>query len=438
MPSAKFIPVLIVWMILSAFPGHAQQQPEQDTMPPGHEGMNMPGTGTSVPMNQAGMFLMQQASGTGTNPASSRAPTWMKQARSWNLMVHGSVFVNEIQQTGPRGADKFFATNWLMGMAERRVGEGSFLVRGMLSLDPLTVTKRRYPELFQTGETAFGKPIIDAQHPHDLFMEISLQYARPVGRNTMFSVYAAPVGDPALGPVAFPHRISARELPQATLGHHVQDSTHIANEVVTAGLTHAGFRIEASAFHGSEPDENRWNIDSGAMNSWSARAVLSPGPNWSGQASIGRLKRPEAFESGDIVRSTASVTYNRPRTAGVWATSLIWGRNHKTETGQNLNSYLAESLVQLSPANSLTGRVELVDKDELFAHGSDREISGPMGVFRIAAYTLGYTRNVKLVRRFQTGLGGNLTLYMLPEALKPFYGKHPASLLFYFRLFAKD
>lgn len=216
----------------------------------------------------------------------------------------------------------------------------------------------------------------------------------------------------------------------------MQDSTHIANEVITAGVTHAGFRLEASGFHGAEPDENRWNIDYGAMDSWSARLAFSPRSNWSGQASVGRLKKPEELEAGDIIRSTASVTYNKPLASGFWASSLIWGRNHKTETQQNINSYLAESLLQFSGKNYLTARVELVDKDELFAGGADRPTSDLFAgsVFRIAAYTFGYTRDVKLIDGLKTGLGGNFTTYTFPGELKPFYGEHPASFVIYFRM----
>ncbi|MBI4460098.1 MAG: hypothetical protein HY648_08580 [Acidobacteria bacterium] len=451
MPSANFILVSIMSVALCTFPSYAQQhethpapsgsmqgqqqnqgataQQEQHTMQPDMPGMSMP-------MNDAGMFLMNQASGTSVNPQSSLVQMRMRQAGSWNLMFHGSIFVNEIQQTGPRGGDKFFSTNWFMGMAERKVGTGSFLFRAMMSLDPLTVTKRRYPELFQTGETAFGRPIIDGQHPHELFMELSLQYAKPLGENTMVSLYFAPVGDPALGPVAFPHRISAEELPQAPFGHHVQDSTHIANEVITTGFTRGPLRIEASGFHGAEPNENRWNIDHGAIDSWSARLAFSPGKNWSAQASFGRLERPEALEPGDIVRSTASITYSRPLTAGFWATSLIWGRNHKTVAQQNINSYLAESLLQFSQNNRLTARLELVDKEELFAHHVGPEVSKPLpgSVFRIAAYTFGYTRDFNITRAFQTGLGGNFTVYGIPTALKSFYGERPASFLLYLRI----
>lgn len=368
------------------------------------------------------------ASGTSANPVSSPAEMIHLRVGSWNFALHGVAFLIEEQQSGPRGADKFFSANWLMGVAQHRAGRGTVQFRSMLSLDPATVTARRYPLLFQTGEAAFGKPIVDGQHPHDLFMELSAQYIRPLGEKTTWHVYFAPVGDPALGPVAFPHRVSASELPQATLSHHLQDSQHIVNEVVTTGITHGMVRLEASGFHGAEPDEHRWNIDRGAIDSWSGRLTLEPSPNWSGQASVGRLSRPEQLEPDDILRSTASITYNRPLAAGNWASSLIWGRNHKTIAKRNLNSYLAESVLQFRHRNYVTARFELVDKDELFETGS---------TFRIAAYTVGYTRNVKPLPGLETGLGGNVTLYMAPAAIQPSYGRHPFGVMMYLRVRVK-
>jgi len=387
-------------------------------------------------MSPPEMYLMQQVSGTSVNPSSSSADMFMKRIGSWTTMLHGIISLNEMQQSGPRGGDKFFASNWLMGMAQRRVGTGSFLARAMVSLEPATVTKRRYPLLLQTGETAFGQPIVDGQHPHDLVMELGVQYARPLGEKTVLGLYAAPVGDPALGPVAFPHRISAQELPQAPLGHHVQDSSHIANEVLTVGVTRGMVRLEASGFHGAEPNENRWNFDHGALDSWSSRLTLSPAKNWSGQVLVGRLKRPEAQEPDDIVRSTASLSYHRPLTAGFWAASLIWGRNHKTVALRNINSYLAESVLQFRQQNLITGRVEWVDKDELLhdepaAPGHADLAEG--SVFRVAAFTLGYTRRLGNVSGVEVGLGGNVTLYRIPSALQPLYGERPAGVLTYLR-----
>src|SRR5205807_3742180 len=200
-------------------------------------------------------------------------------------MFMASAFLVDTQQSGPRGHDKFYAPNWFMTSGERSAGKGSLMLQLMLSLDPATITNRRYPELFQTGETAYGKPLVDAQHPHDFIMSLGLNYARPLGEHTILQAYFAPVGDPALGPVAFPHRASAGELPQAALGHHWQDSSHIANEVLTVGIMHRKVRLEASGFYGSEPNENRWNIDYGPINSWSTRLSVFPAKNWMAQVS---------------------------------------------------------------------------------------------------------------------------------------------------------
>jgi hypothetical protein len=316
-----------------------------------------------------------------------------------------------------------------MGEADRSLAGGTFSVRSMISLDPATITDRRYPELFQTGETAYGKPIVDGQHPHNLFMELALEYRHPVGENGRLWLYIAPVGDPALGPVAFPHRVSAAELPQAPLGHHLEDSTHISDEVVTAGASRGMFGIEASGFHGAEPGENRWTVGYGAIDSYSARFTVTPNARWSGQVSAGRLTHPEALEPGDQIRTTASVTYVRPYAQGEWASSIIWGRVHKTGDGANLNGYGAESVARFRSANYVTGRIELVDKDELFGEGNP--LAGQ--TFRIGAYTLGYTRDFRWLARIATGIGSNFTLYSMPDAVHQYYGQHPVAVLVFLR-----
>jgi hypothetical protein len=239
-----------------------------------------------------------------------------------------------------------------MGMAERPIGGGHLMLRSMLSLEPLTVGKK-YPELFQTGETIGGRPIIDAQHPHDFVMELAAEYARPLTEHTIGYIYAAPFGDPALGPVAYPHRASAAEIPQASLSHHVQDSTHIAGSVVTIGAQSGMFGYAFSGFHGREPDEKRWDIDTGKIDSWAARVTFDPSPNWTAQLSTGHLKHPEAAEPGDIQRTTASVAYSKASAIGQWDTSLIFGHNDKTE-GHDGSSWLAESVLQFGGVNYVT------------------------------------------------------------------------------------
>jgi hypothetical protein len=370
-------------------------------------------------MNRAGMYLMNMASGTSMNPYGWQMPMIMTEAGNWSVMFMGQAFLVDTQQSGPRGGDKFYAPNWSMGAVEHNVGaQGSVMITAMISLDPATITDRSYPLLFQTGETAYGKPLVDAQHPHDFLMSFSVQYAYRATRDTMLQFYYAPVGDPALGPVAFPHRASAMELPQATIGHHWQDSTHIADNVATVAVRHKWLRLEASGFYGTEPDENRWNIDWGGMNSYSGRVSVAPSQTWVAQFSAGRIARPERAELGDLTRMTASIEYTR----GGWATSIIWGRNIKAES--TTDSWLAETVVPFAKRNYLTGRVEVVDKDELLVPGTHR----------IQEYIAGYTRDIGTFKHVQPGIGANIAAYAIPDVLKATYGDHPYGLNFYLRL----
>jgi hypothetical protein len=407
----------------------------QDPMPGMNKpGMNMPGMNMPGPtmddMNPAAMSLMNLASGTSVNPAGWSMPMLMAHLGSWNTMFMGTAFIVDTQQSGPRGGDKLYSPNVFMAAAEHRAGaKGAFEAELMLSLEPATITGERYPLLFQTGETAYGRAIVDGQHPHNLIMALGFHYAYELAEDTTFDAYVAPVGDPALGPVAYPHRASAEELPQAPISHHLQDSTHISDDVVTVGITHKKLKLEASGFHGAEPGENRWIIQQGRIDSWSTRLWFFPAKNWAAQVSVGRITHPEALEPGDQIRATSSLSYSRPNG---WSSSFVWGRNHDTATLHNNNSYLAESVVPISRRNFITGRFELVDKDELFNNQPDLPLYG--STFRIGAYTLGYTRDVELFSHIETGIGANFSFYSLPDAIKPYYGDHPVGGNIFIRL----
>jgi hypothetical protein len=383
----------------------------------------------------AAALLMEEASGTSMNPAAAAMPMRMAMRDDWNLNFMADAFVTDTQQSGPRGHDKFFSTSVFMGSAEHSAGSGAFLFDLMLSLEPATITDREYPELFQTGETAFGEAIEDGQHPHNFVMGAGVHYAQPVGENAIFEAYFAPVGDPALGPVAYPHRASAAELPEAPIGHHWEDSTHISYEVATVAVKYKIVRLEASGFHGGEPNENRWNIGAGAMDSWATRLSVFPTAKWSAQVSVGRLTHPEALEPGDVVRTTASVEYSRPMQRADWSTSFIFGRNHDTATGKGMNALLAESVIPFREKNFFTGRWELVDKDELFvdqpAIAQELLETAGTNTFRIGEYTLGYTRYFSLWAPIESGIGANFSTYTLPEAIVPYYGAHPFGVNFY-------
>lgn len=252
--------LLFVAVVIAAIPCLAQSDPMPD-MP----GMNQDQPTTmelTTQKQQMGMrphslielLKLHATSGTDAEPNSTPFPMLMTTRGNWARMLHGEAFASHIQQTGPRGGDKLFSTNWIMPMAQRKLANGTLTLRTMLSLEPATVSHRRYPELFQQGEAAYGRPIVDGQHPHDFFMEVAAMYDYKLGEKALFSFYAAPV-DPAIGPIAYPHRASASEDPVAPLAHHLQDSTHIADDVITLGIAYRNFRLEASGFHGREPDE---------------------------------------------------------------------------------------------------------------------------------------------------------------------------------------
>jgi hypothetical protein len=412
-------------------------------------GMQMAGMqmGPNEHMNmQPGTFLEEIAhhatSGTSVQPDSTPAPMLMAMRGAWTVMFHANVFVADEQQSSPRGGDKFFSTNWFMPMVQRRAGPGTLTARVMLSLEPATVGGRRYPLLFQQGETAYGTPIADGQHPHDLFMEIAALYDVKLGERTMLSFYAAPVGDPAIGPAAYPHRASAIENPVAALGHHQEDSTHIADDVVTLGLAYRIVRIEASGFHGREPDEFRWDIDQGKIDSWASRLTVQPGKNWSAQYSYGRIASPEElFPGEDQERMTASIMYNRPLENGTasngnWASTLLWGRTRSLADGAVFNSYLAESTVRFRTRNYAWTRIESAARSNELILGEHALPTGflerPVG--RVEAYTLGFDRDIDLVPHLASAIGAQFTGYGVPDALKAIYGAHPVGVTMFVRL----
>lgn len=379
--------------------------------------------------------LHRSTAGTSVAPLSTPLHMLMKEKWGWNWMLHGQVFINALQQSGPRGGDKVFSTNWFMPMAQKDLGEGKLTFKAMLSLEPATVTDRSYPELLQLGETAFGRSIVDGQHPHDFIGELAAVYDLRVGEQTLLSFYGGVIGDPAMGPESYPHRSSAAENPMAPLGHHLQDSTHIASDVLTLGLTHKMFRIEASGFHGREPNENRWNIDQGAIDSWSTRFSVTPAQNWAAQFSIAGLHSPEELHPNeDLVRTTASISYNRRLAKGNWSSMLLWGRNRVADEFTQ-NSYLAESTLRFADKNYVWTRIENVDRtNELLLDGSPP----PPGFHeepyaRVQAYTVGYSRDIANLGAWSMGIGGQVNWYGIPDKLRPMYGDRPHGALIFVR-----
>jgi hypothetical protein len=389
-------------------------------------------------MQMGGMQMEQQrvstlpsphaGSGTAWEPASVPAREWMVMRGGWELMAHGVIFTDYNQQGGPRGEGKAESVNWGMLMEQHALGSGTILFRQMFSAESLTSPHPGFPELFQTGETYHGEPLVDHQHPHNVFAELSLLYTLPLGEKFSWELYGGPAAEPALGPVTYIHRTSAAELPMAPLSHHLQDSTHTSFGVVTTGLRIERVKLEACAFNGREPNEERWSIQPAALDSWSGRVSAAPTRDWTAQYSVGRLEHPEALEPGSQWRQTASVEYNRPTAGGNWASSVIWGRVQKIATNTILNGYVAESTLNFLRRDYAFTRLELVDKDELFPQATVHP------AYRIGAYTFGGVRDLVQTRAWQLGLGGDVIFYSKPAVLDAAYGVHPVSFQIFLRV----
>ena len=367
-------------------------------------------------------------SGTGWQPASVPEPEWMVMRGGWELMAHGTIFADYNHQGGPRGEGKAESVNVGMLMEQHGLGGGTILLRQMFSAESLTSPHPGFPELFQTGETYHGEPLVDHQHPHNVFAELSALYMLPLSEKVSWELYGGPSAEPALGPVTYIHRTSASELPLAPLSHHLQDSTHTSFGVVTTGFVIDRVKLEASAFNGREPNEERWSIQLAALDSYSGRVSVAPTRDWTAQYSIGRLEHPEALEPGSQWRQTASVEYDHPLARGNWATSLVWGRVHRLSNGVNLNGYGLESALNFLQRDYAFTRLELVDKDELFPQAAVHP------AYRIGAYTFGGERDLVHKSAYQLGLGADVTVYSKPAVLDAAYGNYPVSFQIFLRV----
>jgi hypothetical protein len=352
-------------------------------------------------------------SGTSWLPAVAPMSGFHFQASDWQVMVHGSVFGQFVQEFGPRGNYQLGSVNWMMGDASRPLAGGEFHARLMASAEYFTVTRAGYPQLLQVAQPYRGGTLTDRMHPHELFSEVAVTYDRSIANTWRWSVYLAPVGEPALGPVAYVHRPSATHDPTAPLGHHSQDVTHESFGVATLGVFTSKVHLEASVFNGAHPNEVRTNFDyNGArFNSFSARVTVNPNDHWSVAGSAAYI---DPREHEPLHRLELSALY----VGGAWSTSVVWGANVPTDTRRVLNTALVEANVDLDPRNAVFGRAEYVTRtaDELSLVGSVSE-NVPVG-----SLVLGYARRVGEFRGVGAWLGGRGDLDFVPEQLRLFYG----------------
>lgn len=395
-------------------------------------GMDMSGmaSGAAMMAGDLGPYPMtRDGSGTAWQPQSTPMEGLAWQAGGWSGMAHGYIDLVADHQDGPRGGDENFSESMLMIMGQHAAGPGVLTLRSMFSLDPL-MGPAGYPLLLQTGETANGvTPLIDRQHPHNLFMELAGVYAVPVDKTESVFLYVGYPGEPALGPVTFMHRFSGLDDPAAPITHHWLDSTHITFGVITTGVVMGPWKLESSVFNGREPDQYRWGFDTLRLDSYSGRISFNPTPDWALQVSYGDLKSPEQLTPNvDQRRTTASATYNKPLAHGNWQTTFAWGRDDD-QPGATLDGYLLESAFNWK-RSTIFARAETVRKNDLFIAPSP--FAGE--VFGVSEASLGYVYDIPVAKHLALGIGVMGTRNVVPAIIQGVYGGDPLGFMGFLRL----
>ncbi|GAB2701597.1 hypothetical protein GCM10027037_28630 [Mucilaginibacter koreensis] len=417
---------------------------DKNTMPGApmnHDHSQMQMQGHSMMSSQFSLDLPMSRDGSGSSwmPDTTPVYAYMIHGKKWMSMVHGNIvprYTNQdlFNKTAGRGGNQVDAPNWLMFMTQRKVGKnGLFSVNTMFSFDPFLVGLGGYPLLYQTGESYKGQKLVDQQHPHDLFSQLTVNYAQRIAPQTdVYASFGYP-GEPALGPPVFMHRLSAYNNPDAPLSHHYADATHITFGVATLGFRYRNFKLEGSAFKGREPDEERYGFDKIGFDSYSVRLSYNPSAEWALQASNGWIRSPEDLDTHDNVdRFTASAIHTKWLTTDSYiATTLVYGQNHHTEHGKTQPAVLLESNLQL-PKTAVYGRYEFVQKD---AEELDILNLYPVNPnLNINAFTLGANRILTTVKNTDLRLGIQATVNLSPVQIRNLYSTVPIGFEVYLRI----
>lgn len=412
--------------------GQAQAQDAAGSGLDGMADMNMAQMAAAL-----GPYAMnREASGTSWQPDTTPQQGIHVMAGDWTLMFHGMLDVVYDTQGGPRGNDKAFVEGMVMAMASRDVGDrGRVQFRAMVSPDPL-MGADGYPLLLATGETANGRtPLVDRQHPHDLFMELSASYSYRLSEKGSVFLYGGLPGEPAFGPPAFMHRLSIMDSPEAPISHHWVDSMHITEGVLTGGVIYGAFKLEASGYKGREPDQHRYDIERPKLDSVAVRVSFNPTSRLALQVSWARQISPEQL-APDVNerRWSASAIYTVPiGTAGFWSTTAIWAQRRAFGSGVDgpvLNAWVLESAVHPDRRWTIFGRAEMVDNDELLTPMLDHA-GQPVTVGKVE---LGVIRDFPIARHVKFGLGAQAARNFIGRALVSSYGGDPWGEMGFVRL----
>jgi hypothetical protein len=398
------------------------------------------GAGSSTPQHHhhgdsgsADLFPARETSGTAWQPALTPMHGLHRAVGEWQLMLHGNVFAQFLYEPGERHRTGGFATtqassvNWIMGMARRPAGTGRVGLRGMLSIEPWTVTDCGYLNFLASGEMCDGDTIHDRQHPHDLFMELAAEYDRPLRGSLRWQVYGGLAGEPALGPSGFPHRLSSMSNPVAPITHHWLDATHITAGLVTTGIYDRQWKAEVSLFNGREPDEDRADLDLAPLDSVAGRLTVAASDRLTLQVSAGHLREAEAefppLPRTDLTRATASAAYYRPSSRGALVVTVAYGMNAGAEILPEgavdlvTHAGLLEASFIRPAGHTFFGRTELVGKPahDLHAHEFGSR------VFTVGKLQAGYEHRLTTWKGVGAGVGGSASISIVPSELSAHY-----------------
>ena len=434
--------ILYCLLALSTSVAFAQHKVKKDTSMKGMDmgDMKMDSTNSMMMNSQYSLDLSMNRDGSGTSWVPDETPmyAYMINGKEWMTMIHGSIFLRynnqDLFKSGSRGGSKVDAPNWFMAMTQRKVGNGGlFSINTMFSFDPFLVGPGGYPLLYQTGESYKGKKLVDRQHPHDLFAELSANYTQRIAKDADVSLSVGYPGEPALGPPVFMHRLSAMNDPDAPLTHHYADATHITFGTATLGFRYKDVKLEGSIFTGREPDEFRYNFNPIRLDSYSIRLSYNPSKEWALQVSNGWIHSPESIEpQQNVDRFTASAIYTKMMGDDSYiATTLVYGKNHYSDNQKTLPSVLLESSWQMHKT-AIYGRYEYVQKD---ADEFDLTTTYPLNPnFTINAITLGTNRILATIAKTNLTAGLQGTLNVSPSELRGLYGSTPLGFEVYLRI----
>jgi hypothetical protein len=419
--------IVFLFIYSTAFSQHQHNNPD-----PSQESENK-----NVAADSVLTFPMQrQGSGTSWVPDSTESMHYTAMLGKWHLMTHFNVFLRYTSQnfnhSNKRGSDHFDIPGMVMMMAERKLSSRNTIKLSLMaSPDIATIGGEGYPLLYQTGETFRGKPLLDRQHPHDLLGEASVKLTHRLRSGNNVFLYVGYPAEPALGPPAYFHRETGMYNPDAPLGHHWQDATHISFGVVTLGFQRKKYQLEVSSFNGIEPDEDRVKPDPFRLNSYSFRFSLNPNERTAIQLSSGSLKETLSgdqdshhhnghdADQGQEIRSTLSVIRVLPLVLHTsLRNSFVFGLN--SENSRHSPSVLFESAFVM-PNTTFYTRFEAVEKSKSLLQVNDEETP-----VTVVALTGGISRNLFCLFGTYISLGAQMTANYAKE-VQGHYGKIPLS-----------